>query len=137
LLSLGLLLGMAWGVLHFWIVPRISDYRPTLERLAGQSIGVPVRIGQLTAESTGWDTVSEHQIPAWLVTVARCAFGAGLEPVNLAIHQDFLWWLEACCTHCIDELRLWWCDEFFWWWCPRSTEHFGEVSHVSPPACLP
>lgn len=54
LLSLGLLLGMAWGVLHFWIVPRINDYRPALERLAGQNIGVPVRIGQLTAESTGW-----------------------------------------------------------------------------------
>ncbi len=54
LLSLGLLLGMAWGVLHLWIVPRIGEYRPALERLAGQSIGVPVRIGQLTAESTGW-----------------------------------------------------------------------------------
>lgn len=54
LLVLGVLLGMAWGTLHFWIVPRIGDYRPSLERLAQQSIGVPVRIGQISAESTGW-----------------------------------------------------------------------------------
>ncbi len=54
LLVLGVLLGMAWGTLHFWIVPRIGDYRPALERLAQQSIGVPVRIGELSAESTGW-----------------------------------------------------------------------------------
>ncbi len=54
LLALGILLGMAWGTLHFWIVPRIEDFRPALERLAQQSIGVPVRIGQISAESTGW-----------------------------------------------------------------------------------
>jgi uncharacterized protein YhdP len=54
LLALGVLLGMAWGALHFWIVPRIEDFRPALERLAQQSIGVPVRIGQISAESTGW-----------------------------------------------------------------------------------
>jgi uncharacterized protein YhdP len=54
LLALGVLLGMAWGALHFWIVPRIEDFRPALERLAQQSIGVPVRIGEISAESTGW-----------------------------------------------------------------------------------
>ncbi|MGV0958953.1 MAG: YhdP family protein [Limnohabitans sp.] len=54
LLVLGLLLGLAWGVLHLWIVPRIADYRPALERLAQQSMGVPVRIGEISAQSTGW-----------------------------------------------------------------------------------
>jgi uncharacterized protein YhdP len=54
LLVLGLLLGLAWGVLHLWIVPRIADYRPALERLAQQTMGVPVRIGALSAQSTGW-----------------------------------------------------------------------------------
>lgn len=54
LLVLGLLLGLAWGVLHLWIVPRIADYRPALERLAQQTMGVPVRIGELSAQSTGW-----------------------------------------------------------------------------------
>jgi uncharacterized protein (TIGR02099 family) len=54
LLVLGVLLGMAWGILHLWIVPRIADYRPLLERLAQQTMGVPVRIGALSAQSTGW-----------------------------------------------------------------------------------
>ncbi len=54
LLVLGLLLGLAWGVLHLWIVPRIADYRPELERLAQQTMGVPVRIGEISAQSTGW-----------------------------------------------------------------------------------
>jgi len=54
LLVLGLLLGLAWGVLHLWIVPRIADYRPALERLAQQTMGMPVRIGALSAQSTGW-----------------------------------------------------------------------------------
>ena len=54
LLALGVLLGMAWAALHFWIVPRIGEHRPALERLAQQSIGVPVKIGEISAESTGW-----------------------------------------------------------------------------------
>jgi uncharacterized protein (TIGR02099 family) len=47
-------LGLAWATLHFWIVPRIAEFRPTLENLARQSLGVPVRIGGLSAQSTGW-----------------------------------------------------------------------------------
>ena len=54
LLVLGVLLGLAWSTLHFWIVPRISDFRPTLERLAQQTIGAPVRMAHISAESTGW-----------------------------------------------------------------------------------
>lgn len=54
---LGLLIG-AWllfalsvVVLHGWIVPRIGDYRSALERQASKAIGVPVRIGSITAQS--------------------------------------------------------------------------------------
>jgi len=54
LLSVGIVLGMGWATLHFWIVPRIGEHRPALERLAQQTLGVPVRIGQISAESTGW-----------------------------------------------------------------------------------
>jgi uncharacterized protein (TIGR02099 family) len=53
-LCVGLVLGMGWASLHFWIVPRIGDHRPALERLAQQTLGVPVRIGHISAESTGW-----------------------------------------------------------------------------------
>ena len=54
---LGLLIG-AWVlfalsvvVLHGWIVPRIGDYRGALEAQASKVIGVPVRIGSITARS--------------------------------------------------------------------------------------
>ena len=54
LLTIGLVMGMAWTALHFWIVPRIEDFRPRLENLASQTLGVPVQMGQLVALSTGW-----------------------------------------------------------------------------------
>ena len=54
LLVAGLVLGLAWATLHFWIVPRITEFRPDLESLARQSLGVPVRIGSVSAQSTGW-----------------------------------------------------------------------------------
>ena len=54
LLVTGLVLGMTWAGLHFWIVPRIDEFRPAMERLARQSLGIPVRIGAVTAQSTGW-----------------------------------------------------------------------------------
>ncbi len=54
LLVAGLVLGLAWATLHFWIVPRIAEFRPALESLAHQSLGVPVRIGGVSAQSTGW-----------------------------------------------------------------------------------
>ena len=50
----GLLLGMVWATLNFWIVPRISEFRPALESMAHQALGVPVRIGEISAHSTGW-----------------------------------------------------------------------------------
>jgi len=40
-------------VLHGWIVPRIGDYRSALENQASRVIGVPVRIGAITATSAG------------------------------------------------------------------------------------
>ena len=48
-----LLLALAWGALHGWIVPRIADYRPAMERQASRALGVPVRIGHVTAHDSG------------------------------------------------------------------------------------
>ncbi len=53
-LVLGLLLGMAWGTLHLWIVPRIQEFRPGLEQWATRALGAPVHIGQLRVLSNGW-----------------------------------------------------------------------------------
>ena len=48
-----LLIALGWFVLHGWIVPRIGEFRPRLEIAAGKALGVPVRIGEITAKSEG------------------------------------------------------------------------------------
>ncbi len=48
-----LLLVLSIVVLHVWIVPRIGDYRGALEAQASRTIGVPVRIGSISARSGG------------------------------------------------------------------------------------
>lgn len=53
-LAIGLCIGMGWAALHLWIVPRIGDFRPALERLATRTVGMPVQIDALHADSTGW-----------------------------------------------------------------------------------
>ncbi|MDB5870786.1 MAG: hypothetical protein JWQ07_228 [Ramlibacter sp.] len=53
LLTAWLVLALAWGALHGWIVPRIGELRPDLEIEAGRVLGVPVRIGSITARSEG------------------------------------------------------------------------------------
>ena len=51
--SFWLLFGASWGLLHGWIVPRIGEFRPRLEMAASKALGMPVRIGQITARSEG------------------------------------------------------------------------------------
>ena len=53
LLAFWLVLIATWGALHGWIVPRIEEFRPRLEMTASKALGVPVRIGQITAKSQG------------------------------------------------------------------------------------
>lgn len=45
--------GLAWMALHWVIVPRIGELRPRLEIEASQLLGVPVRIGDISAQSVG------------------------------------------------------------------------------------
>lgn len=53
LLAVALLLSLAWGALHGFIVPRIGELRPALELRASRALGVPVRIGAISARSEG------------------------------------------------------------------------------------
>ena len=53
MLLLWLLFAVVWGGLHGWIVPRIGEWRPLLEQQATLRLGVPVRIGSLSARSQG------------------------------------------------------------------------------------
>ncbi|HMN21782.1 MAG TPA: YhdP family protein [Ottowia sp.] len=60
-LALWLLAVIAWASLHWFIVPRIDDFRPRLEQLATRALGAPVVLGALRAESNGLvPTISVH-----------------------------------------------------------------------------
>ena len=58
-LALLLLAVLAWGVLHWAIVPRIGQWRPRLEQLATRWVGMPVTIGAISAESNGLTPIVE------------------------------------------------------------------------------
>ncbi len=53
LVVLWLLMALAWGALHGWIVPRIGEWRPVMESQASRVLGIPVRIGSISASSDG------------------------------------------------------------------------------------
>ena len=71
-----LLFGLTWFVLHAWIVPRIGELRPRLELEASRALGVPVRIGSITARSPG-------AIPSFELHDVRLFDSAGREAVHL------------------------------------------------------
>jgi len=58
LLAAWLVLALAWGALHAFIVPRIGELRPELEMRASHALGIPVRIGRIEVLSEGWLTPS-------------------------------------------------------------------------------
>ena len=89
LLVAGLVLGLAWATLHFWIVPRIAEFRPALENLARQSLGVPVRIGSLSAQSTGWVPAFELRDIALQDAQGRTALH--LPQVKVALGLRSIW----------------------------------------------
>ncbi len=53
LLAFWLVLVLAWGGLHAWIVPRVGELRPQLEAQATRALGIAVRIGSVSAYSDG------------------------------------------------------------------------------------
>ncbi len=71
-----LLLGAGWGALHWWIVPRIGEFRPQLEALASKALGVPVRVTRLAAHSAGW-------MPSFELSGVEMLDGAGRVALSL------------------------------------------------------
>lgn len=43
---------LTWAALNAWIVPRIGEWRPELERWASRTVGAPVRVGEIRADNT-------------------------------------------------------------------------------------
>lgn len=85
---------LTWGGLHGWIVPRISEWRPDLERWATTQLGVTVKVGDIRADhgrSPDWlpvrvwglmPTVSLHEV--------RLFDPAGREALKLPLVQASL-----------------------------------------------
>ena len=53
LVTFWLLVALGYWLLQIWIVPRIEDFRPRLEVEASRALGIPVRIGRISARSAG------------------------------------------------------------------------------------
>lgn len=82
---------LAWGALHWLIVPRIAEFRPQLEAYAAQVLGVPVRIGAIAAHSAG-------MIPSFEFTNIQMFDAQGREALRLprvlaALSPRSLWHL--------------------------------------------
>jgi len=90
-LAFWVLFGAAWAVLHGWIVPRIGEFRPRLETAASQALGVPVRIGQITARPGGLIPSFELRDVALLDAQGREALR--LPRVLAAVSPSSLWGL--------------------------------------------
>ncbi len=89
LLSWWLVVGISWGLLHGWIVPRISDFRPRLEAEASRALGVPVRIGQIQMRSRGLIPSFELSEVTFLDREGRAALR--LPSVLAALSPRSLW----------------------------------------------
>lgn len=90
-LAFWVLFGAAWAALHGWIVPRIGEFRPRLETAASQALGVPVRIGQITARPGGLIPSFELRDVALLDAQGREALR--LPRVLAAVSPSSLWGL--------------------------------------------
>ena len=81
------LFALTWGALHFWIVPRIDEWRPDLERWASAAVGVPVTVGAIRAESQGDATTQAgflfRLVPALELSDVRLFDPAGREALLL------------------------------------------------------
>jgi len=53
------LLLLAWLTLHWGILPHIDDWRPRIEAVASDALGVPVRIGRIQVRSGSWVPAAE------------------------------------------------------------------------------
>ena len=84
-----LLFGAVWGALHWLIVPRIDEFRPQLEAQATKALGVPVRVGAVTAHSRGMIPAFELTDVALFDAQGRVALS--LPRVLVALSPRSLW----------------------------------------------
>ncbi|MDD2918209.1 YhdP family protein [Rhodoferax sp.] len=84
-----LLLALAWGALHWVIVPRIAEFRPQLEARATQALGVTVRVGAVSAQSNGM--VPSFELTDVALLDAQGRVGLSLPRILIAVSPRSLW----------------------------------------------
>jgi uncharacterized protein (TIGR02099 family) len=84
-----LVLALTWGALHGWIVPRIGELRPDLEIEASRVLGVPVRIGSITAQSGG--LIPSFELSDVVLLDAQGREALKLQRVVAALTPKSLW----------------------------------------------
>jgi uncharacterized protein (TIGR02099 family) len=92
-LALWLLFALTWGTLYGFIVPRLDEFRPALERLASQAVGTPVRVGSLELHDPAGGL---RLIPSFELRDVRLLDPAGREALHLprvlaAVSPRALW----------------------------------------------
>jgi len=89
LVAFWLVLALAWGALQVWIVPNVGQLRPQLETQATRVLGIPVRIGEVSARSDGLVPTLELRNVVLLDEQAREALR--LARVVVALSPRSLW----------------------------------------------
>lgn len=92
-LALCVVLTLAWGALHGWIVPRIGQWRPALEAQASQVLGVPVRIGAIEAQTQGM--LPSFELRDVTLQDAQGREALRLSRVVVAVSPRSLWSLDS------------------------------------------
>ena len=87
-------LGLAWGALHFFIVPRIAELRPWLEQQASQQLGVPLRLGAIVARSNGMVPSVELRDVQLLDAQGQVALRLPLVVAALSLRSALGWGFE-------------------------------------------
>lgn len=95
------LFALTLGTIHWVIVPRIDEARPTLERWVGKALGVPLKIGAIAATSesradSGVAAYLPSLVPSFKLRDVRLYDPAGREALHLpqvdvAISVRSLW----------------------------------------------
>ncbi len=81
--------GVFWATMHWLIVPRIGEFRPLLEAQASQALGVTVRVGAVSARSSGLTPSFELTDVALFDSMGRIALS--LPRVLVALSPRSLW----------------------------------------------
>jgi uncharacterized protein (TIGR02099 family) len=90
--GLALITVLGWGLLHGFIVPRIDQLRPEIESRLTQTLGMPVRIGSIAAQSA-------TLVPSFILRDVRLLDTQGRDALHLqrvlaALSPRSLWNLD-------------------------------------------